>query len=34
MRVAPYACYLPDNQRDASVEDQLRVCCLDAEKQG
>ena len=34
MKVALYARYSSDNQRDASIEDQLRVCRLHAEKQG
>ncbi|RWL89325.1 MAG: recombinase family protein [Mesorhizobium sp.] len=34
MRVALYARYSTDNQRDASIEDQLRLCRLHAEKQG
>ncbi|WP_426435628.1 recombinase family protein [Bradyrhizobium genosp. P] len=34
MRVALYARYTSDNQRDASIEDQLRLCRLHAEKQG
>lgn len=25
-RVAAYACYFADNQRDASIEDQFRIC--------
>ncbi len=33
-RVALYARYSSDNQRDASIEDQLRLCRLYAEKQG
>ncbi|QXX76569.1 hypothetical protein MHY1_p00091 (plasmid) [Methylovirgula sp. HY1] len=33
MKVALYARYSSDNQRDASIEDQLRVCRLHAEKQ-
>jgi len=33
-RVALYARYSSENQRDASIEDQLRVCRLHAEKQG
>ncbi|MGY4509720.1 DNA invertase Pin-like site-specific DNA recombinase [Bradyrhizobium sp. USDA 3650] len=34
MKVARYARYSSDNQRDASMEDQLRLCRLHAEKQG
>ncbi|WP_247645040.1 recombinase family protein [Brucella pituitosa] len=34
MKVAIYARYSSDNQRDASIADQLRVCRLYAEKQG
>ena len=34
MRVALYARYSSDNQRDASIEDQLRLCRLHAEQQG
>ena len=34
MKVALYARNSSDNQRDASIEDQLRVCCLHAGKQG
>lgn len=34
MKVALYARYSSDNQRDASIADQLRVCRLHAEKQG
>ena len=34
IRVALYARYSSDNQRDASIEDQLRLCRLYAEKQG
>lgn len=34
MRVAIYARYSSDNQRDASITDQLRVCRMHAEKQG
>ncbi len=33
-RVALYARYSSDNQRDASIEDQLRLCRLHAERQG
>ena len=33
-RVALCARYSSDNQRDASIEDQLRLCRLHAEKQG
>ena len=33
-RVALYARYSSDTQRDASIEDQLRLCRLYAEKQG
>ena len=32
MRVALYARYSSDNQRDASITDQLRMCRLRAEK--
>ncbi|MFC5373785.1 recombinase family protein [Brevundimonas faecalis] len=34
MRVALYARYSSDNQSDASIADQLRICRLHAEKQG
>jgi site-specific DNA recombinase len=34
MKVALYARYSSDNQRDASIEDQLRLCRIHAEKQG
>ena len=34
MKVAIYARYSSDNQRDASIADQLRICRLHAEKQG
>nr|WP_183832843.1 recombinase family protein [Aquamicrobium lusatiense] len=34
MRVALYARYSSDNQRDASITDQLRMCRLRAEKEG
>lgn len=34
MKVAIYAPYSSDNQRDASIADQLRICRLYAEKQG
>ncbi|WP_112308630.1 recombinase family protein [Pseudogemmobacter bohemicus] len=34
MRVALYARYSSDNQRDASISDQLRLCRLRAEKEG
>ncbi|GCD60458.1 DNA resolvase [Acetobacter pasteurianus NBRC 3280] len=34
MKVALYARYSSDNQRDASIEDQLRICRAYAEKQG
>ena len=34
MKAALYARYSTDNQRDASIEDQLRLCRLHAEKQG
>ena len=34
MKVAIYARYSSDNQRDASITDQLRICRLHAEKQG
>ncbi|HVI87961.1 MAG TPA: recombinase family protein [Dongiaceae bacterium] len=33
-RIALYARYSSDNQRDASIEDQLRLCRLYAERQG
>ncbi|MEQ8395858.1 recombinase family protein [Thalassobaculum sp.] len=33
-RVALYARYSSDNQREASIEDQLRLCRLHAERQG
>lgn len=32
--VALYARYSSDNQRDASVDDQLRLCRIHAERQG
>ena len=34
IRCALYARYSSDNQRDASIEDQLRLCREHAEKQG
>ncbi|WP_264960573.1 recombinase family protein, partial [Neoasaia chiangmaiensis] len=34
MKVALYARYSSDNQRDASIADQLRVCRTHVEKQG
>ncbi len=34
IRVALYARYSSDNQRDASIEDQLRICREHAERQG
>ena len=34
MRVAIYARYSSDNQRDASITDQMRVCRAFAERQG
>ena len=34
MKVALYARYSSDNQRDASIADQLRVCRAYAERQG
>lgn len=34
MKVAIYARYSTDNQRDASISDQFRVCRAHAEKQG
>ncbi|MBP2231964.1 DNA invertase Pin-like site-specific DNA recombinase [Azospirillum agricola] len=34
MKVALYARYSSDNQRDASIEDQLRLCRSHAERQG
>jgi len=33
IKVALYARYSSENQRDASIEDQLRLCRLHAEKQ-
>lgn len=33
MKVAIYARYSSDNQRDASIADQIRMCRLHAEKQ-
>ena len=33
-RAALYARYSSDNQRDASIEDQLRLCRAHAERQG
>lgn len=33
-RIALYARYISDNQRDALIEDQLRLCRLFAERQG
>jgi len=33
-RVALYARYSSDQQREASIEDQLRLCRLHAEKEG
>jgi len=33
-RVALYARYSSDNQRDASVEDQFRICREHADRQG
>ena len=33
-RVALYARYSSDNQRDASIEDQLRICREQAEREG
>src|SRR5688572_26887859 len=33
-RIALYARYSSDNQRDASIDDQLRLCRLYAERQG
>ncbi len=33
-RIALYARYSSDNQRDASIDDQLRLCRLHAERQG
>jgi hypothetical protein len=32
-RVALYACYFSNNQRDASIEDQLRICREKAERE-
>ncbi|MFZ2107084.1 MAG: recombinase family protein, partial [Roseiarcus sp.] len=34
MKVALYARYSTDRQRDASIADQFRVCPAHAEKQG
>ena len=34
MKVALYARYSSDSQRDASIADQLRVCRAHAERQG
>ena len=34
MKIAIYARYLSDSQRDASIADQLRIFRLHAEKQG
>jgi hypothetical protein len=34
MKVALYARYSSDNQREASIADQFRVCLTSAEKQG
>ncbi|WP_109671066.1 recombinase family protein [Roseicyclus mahoneyensis] len=34
MKVALYARYSSDNQRDASIEDQLRLCRVKAEREG
>jgi len=34
IRVALYARYSSDQQREASIEDQLRLCRIHAEKQG
>jgi len=34
MRVVLYARYSSDNQRDASIEDQLRLCRARAEREG
>ncbi len=34
MKVALYARYSSDNQREASIEDQLRLCRAYAETQG
>ncbi|WP_454819262.1 recombinase family protein [Labrys neptuniae] len=34
MKVAIYARYSSDNQRDASIADQLRICRIHAERQG
>ena len=34
LSVALYACYSSDNQRDASIEDQLRLCRERAECEG
>jgi DNA invertase Pin-like site-specific DNA recombinase len=34
LRVALYARYSSDQRREASIEDQLRLCRIHAEKQG
>lgn len=34
MKVALYAGYSSDNQRDASIEDQLRLCRARADREG
>ncbi|WP_041344759.1 recombinase family protein [Nitrobacter winogradskyi] len=34
MKVALYARYSSDNQRDASIEDQLRLCRARADREG
>ncbi len=34
MKVALYARYSSDNQRDASIADQLRICRIRAEREG
>ncbi len=33
-RAAVYARYSSDNQRDASIEDQVRLCCQRIEREG
>jgi site-specific DNA recombinase len=34
MRVMIYARYSPENQREASIDDQLRICRAHAEREG
>ncbi len=34
MKAAIYARYSSDNQRDASIEDQIRLCSERAEREG